>query len=128
MITVTVQQLMDSVEVLQRLISFSFPARTAFHIARLAREIDKEFNLLQKTRLQIIEQYGERDDEGQLKDDGHGTYLINKTDEQKFLEEYNEWLQTSIDVNIEPLQIDWLADAFSITPKDMMRLEPFIKE
>ena len=51
MITVTVKEIMDSVEVMRSLSQKSLKGRVAYKVARMLRELDKELTLFNNTLL-----------------------------------------------------------------------------
>lgn len=125
MIELTTTQLMDSVEAIQKMLDMELKAKTSYQIIRIAREIESEYNLFQKTRQQLIEKYAQKDDNGraEVKND---QYQVLPENRDMFLKEYEELMQSTIDVNVEPIALEDFGEAH-LTPKMMIGLEPFIK-
>ena len=127
MIEVTLNEVLDSTSVMQELAKKPMKTKAAFQTARLIREIEKEYNLFQEARKNLVEKYGVKNEDGSLKEDENGNYSVDKENIKPFNEELNEILKDTITLNVEKISISDLADA-NFTPSDMILLEPFMKE
>ena len=102
------------------------PARTAFKVARLIRELDKENEMFDKQRIDIVTRYAKRDENGDMVEENNQV-LIDDDKMQQFQDEFNALLDTEVEVNAEKLDIEDLGD-IELTPKQIMNLEKFINE
>lgn len=126
MITLTMKQLMESVEVIQKLINSSTPlsAKISYQIIRIAREVESEYNLFQKSRIELIQKYAVKDTNNKaiIVDD---KYQIIPEEQEQFSKEYEELMNSSIQMNIEPLKIEEIN--LMLTPLEWMEIEPFVR-
>ena len=90
MIKLTMDQLMNSVEVIQKLINSPTPlsAKVSYQIIRIAREVESEYNLFQKSRTELIEKYAKKD-ENQKPILENDRYQIVPDEQEDFTKEYN---------------------------------------
>lgn len=129
MIELTMDQLMNSVDVIQKLINSPTPlsAKISYQIIRIAREVESEYNLFQKSRTELIQKYAEKNENGEpiLNND---RYQIIPDEQQDFTKEYNEMMSATIQLNVEPLVLsDKTMEELKLTALEWMKLEPFVK-
>lgn len=127
MIEITLSQLIDSVSVMQELAKKPMKTKAAFQVARLLREVEKEYTLFQEARKNLIEKYAERNTNGELKIDSDGNYNVPKEKIEPFNEELKEVIEQNITLNAEQININDLEEA-NFTPSEMILLWPFIYE
>lgn len=130
MITVKLNDILNSEETLKKLMDVSMKGKVAYKLARIAREVDKESQLFSDERNKLIEKYAERDEEGNYKPNEDGQIYIDTKNLEKvgqFSNELSELLETEIEVNVEKLSLDDL-DETGLTPKDFNKLMAFIEE
>ena len=127
MIEITLSELLDSASVMQELAKKPMKNKVAFQTARLMREIEKEYSLFQDSRKSLIEQYAEKDENGELKTDENGNFTVPKDKVEGFNKELKDMLDQTLSLNVEPICVDDLNEA-NFTPADMMLLAPFLKE
>lgn len=129
MIQLNMEQLMNSVDVIQKLINSPTPlsAKISYQIIRIAREVESEYNLFQKSRTELIEKYAKKD-ENQKPILENDRYQIVPDEQEDFTKEYNEIMDSSIELNVEPLALnDKVMEELRLTPLEWMKLEPFVK-
>lgn len=130
MITVKVNDILNSEDTLKKLMDVPMKGRVAYKLARIGREVDKESQLFNDERNKLIEKYAERDEEGNYVYNADGQIYIDIKNTEKvrqFSNELNELLETEIEVNAEKLSLDEL-DETGLTPKDFNKLMAFIEE
>ena len=127
MIRVKLSTLIDSVDVFKELVKCYFKASTAYKLARLTREIEKELDLFDLTRKNLAKQYGEYDKSGNLIKDENGNYKIEESKKEEFIYDYNAVLNEEIELNAEPLTIQEL-DEHSFTAEKLRNILDFIIE
>lgn len=126
MIDVQLKDIVNGLETFQYLMGVSMPSKTAYQIARLAREISKEYKVWEETRLTLIKKYGVKDENGELKIDENNQWTIDNTFADIFTKEINELLETQIQINANKIKLDNL-DCL-LNPNQMMNLIAFIEE
>ena len=125
MIKVTLNDIITNNNLFREIHSKPMPARTAFKVARLIRELDKENEMFDKQRIDIVTRYAKRDENGDMVEENNQV-LIDDDKMQQFQDEFNALLDTEVEVNAEKLDIEDLGD-IELTPKQIMNLEKFIK-
>jgi hypothetical protein len=127
MIQVTLNDILNNAEIFRELSTKSLPVKTAFKVARLIRELDKENTTFDESRRQIIEKYAERDENGIIKQTAEGNIQLQQDKIEECNNELVELLNTTIEINVDKISIDALGD-IKITPAQMINLEAFIEE
>ena len=127
MITVSVREILNSAEIMQKLSKRQFKGRVAFQIARILRYIDEELKSFNEARSNLIEVYGERDESDNLVMDEKNNYKIQKDKITELNQEIEELLNTSIQINADAINMKDIENE-DFTPADILLLEPFIEE
>lgn len=125
MIKVTIADLLNSTETLQKLSQKDFKAKLAWSIARLLKSAEAEIQSFNETRMNLIKKYGEKDENGELITDDNGNCKIPNANMVEFNEELKDMLDAEVEINANKLSIDLLED-IEFTPSDMAVLEPFV--
>ena len=126
MINVTVRNIIESVPIFRRITSETFNMGAAYKIARLIRELDNEYELFEKARADLINKYGEKDEEGNLKEQD-GKVSLKPDCIKDFNEAVQDILNNKVEINAEPIEIEYLSE-IKISPTDIILIMPFIKE
>lgn len=111
-----------------RIKSCVLPIKISYKFSKLARAIEQEKNFYQSKVQEIIEEYGERDENGELKLTDNKTAFVIKED--KVLEcqqKMNELSELEIDIEEIKFSIDDL-EGLTLSPQEMDILIPFITE
>ncbi len=127
MIEVSLTELIDSISVMQELGQKPMKPKVAFQVARLLREIEKEYSLFQNQRTELINKYGARDETGELKRDDKGNYSVDRENIEAFNTDLKELLNQTLTLNVEAIMLNDLGE-INITPNEMLLLQPFMKE
>lgn len=125
MIVLTLDNLINSINILQRISSEPLKAKTAYVVAKLIKAADAEMTNFNEIRFNLIDKYGEKDENGEFKTDGNNVILKKETVDD-FNKELRELLNTSITFNVNKLNLDDL-ESINFTPAEMIQLEPFIE-
>ena len=127
MIEIKLGDVINSMDIMQKLAGVSFNGKTAFKIARILKKLDDEIKTFNDTRTAIIKKYAEIDENGELVIDDNGNCKLKADTIADFNKELGELLDTTIEVNVDKLKVDDL-DAGNFTPSEMIVLEPLIEE
>ena len=127
MITVTLENIINSAESLRALAQKELKGKTAYRVSRMLRELDNEYSLFNETRAELIKKYGVRDENGELVVSENGDYTLEKEHIEDFYKEINDLLKNEIELNVNKIELDDLGD-ITFTPNEMLMLEPFIEE
>lgn len=124
MIEIKMNELLSSMPVLKTLSTESFSVKTAFQIARIWREAQKENELFETQRNELIKKYCNYKD-GQMEFDEQGYIKFEPDNLHKVEAEINELLETSVHLNVEPLSAIDFGD-YKMLPDDAAKLIPFM--
>ena len=124
MIQVTLNDIITNNSLFREIHSQPMPARAAFKVARLIRELDKENEMFDKQRLEIVNRYAKRDENNDIMEENN-QILIDENKFTEFQKEIDSLLSTEVEVNAEKLNIEDLGD-IELTPKQTIDLEKFI--
>lgn len=126
MIEVQVKDIVNSTEIFSALSQKKLNMRMAYQLAKIIKEVQKEFELFQETRMKLINEYAERDEGGQLKVDENNNFTIPKEKIQDFQKELNELLETQVELQINKINLDELEDV-KFTPMELIKIEKFVE-
>lgn len=126
MITITINDLLNSVETLQKIAQKDFKAKLAWSIARILKSAEVEIQSFNDTRMNLIKKYGEKDEKGELITDEKNNCKIMPENTETFTEELNELINTEVEINANKINFN-LFENIDFTPSDMAALEPFIE-
>jgi hypothetical protein len=127
MINVTLKNIVESADIMRELSQKSLKGRVAFRVARLLRELEKEFTLFNEKRVDLIKEYGEKDENGELKTDDKGNVNLAQDKLNEFYKRMEDLLATEVEINAEKIDINDLGDV-DFTPSQIINIEPFINE
>lgn len=126
MIEVTIKNILNNIKTFQQLSEESLPIKTAFCIARLIRELDKENAVFEDCRKKIIEKYAEKTETNEIKTDLRDNIIIQKEYLEEFNKEILDLLETVVNINAEKIELDNIEN-IKLTPAQAIALEPFLK-
>lgn len=125
MIILTLKEIFNAVPFLREISNKEFPSSTAFKIARLIRELDKEIELFEIERTKIIYKNCEKDHNGNpvLLESGNIKLLEDKIEEATT--ELNTLFKNQVEINAEKIPI--LAfNSIELTPEQAINLEAIV--
>lgn len=126
--TLKINQILSFPEFYSLASSTKLPIKTSYKFARLANEVEKNVEFYQTSFRAILNEYGQKDDEGNLvpTEDGQGV----KIQEGK-IAECNAKVAELHDLDIELPDIRFTLDELEnclVTPQQMIQFLPFIDE
>lgn len=127
MIEATLKDIIEAQSALKNLKNTSMRARPAFLLARIIREVDKEIENEHASHIELIKKYGDKDENGQLIVNEDGNYTIPQEELEGYFKEYQELLQTVVNLNCDYINLADIEEAI-ITPEEIQRLMVFIHE
>ena len=125
MIKLTISELLNSTEVLQRLSKTDLKARLSWQVARLLKAADEEIQSFNETRMNLVKKYGEKDENGELITDDQGNCKIPNESTLEFSNQLNELINTEVEINANKIKIADIEN-LDFTPAEMNMLEPFV--
>ena len=125
MITLTLEQLINSTDALKTLSQKPLKARCAYLVGKILRAADAEMTAFNEARMDLIKKYGEKDESGELKTDENGNVHIIMEELNNFNSELQELLKTTVEISSDRIKIDDIGE-IEFTPAEMTQLEEFI--
>ena len=125
MIILTLKEIFNAAPFLREISNKEFPSSTAFKIARLIRELDKEIELFEIERTKIIYKNCEKDHNGNpvLLENGNIKLLEHKIEEATT--ELNTLFKNQVEINAEKIPV--LAfNSIELTPEQAINLEAIV--
>lgn len=126
MIQVTLNDILNNVQIFREISTMTLPIKTAFRVARLIRELDKESATFDESRRIIIEKYAERDENGEMKQTEEGNIILQQDRIMECNNELNDLLNTEIEINADKLNLDEMGD-IELTPAQVYNIEAFVE-
>ena len=127
MINITINDMLNSQNVFREIANMPIKMRTSFAIARIIRNLETELETFEKTRQELIQMYGEKNDDGSLKINEDGNIIIASENIEKYNNEIQDLLNEEITIAAEPLRIEDM-EYIELTPTQAYMIEKFIKE
>ena len=125
MIKIKINDILNSVEVLQKLSETKLKAKLAWQVGRLLKATDVEIQQFNDARMNLIKKYGEKDENGELITDEGGNCRIVPEHSKDFSNELNELINEEVEINANKLVINDLEE-LDFTPAEMANLESYI--
>ena len=126
MIKISMNDLLNCTETLQKLSQKELKARLALSIARVLKEAEREIQNFNEVRMNLINKYGEKGEDGQLVTDENGNCKILPDGIDTFTKELNDLVNTEVEINANKLKLADLEN-LDFTPGQMAMLEPFLQ-
>lgn len=124
MIKVSIYDLLSANPVLNTLRTKGMVGPGAFALARLIREIGKELETYEQSRMEIIDQYAEKDEDGRMKVIG-GNAQIEPDKLEECKQKIHECASQEVELNATALIPEWFGE-INLTADEAMALEPFM--
>lgn len=119
------EKLVNSIDVLSKLTNMELPIKLSYAFSKNITNIDRELVAYNKERQKLIEKYGEKDKEGNLKTKKDGTINILNID--NFNKELKEILEIETEVDIHLIDLESTNVDINITPLELMLIDYMIK-
>ena len=100
------------------LIDKEIPIKAAWKLNRLVKAFDKELGEIEEFRIGLVQKLGEEGEGGNIQ--------VPKEKMNDFIAEFNELLNTTIEVEFEAIDIDVFGE-MNVSAKDLMVLEKIFK-
>lgn len=119
------EKLVNSIGVLSKLTNMELPIKLSYTFSKNITKIDRELTTYNKERQKLIEKYGEKDEEGNLKNKEDGT--INILDIDSFNKDLKEILEIETEVDIHLIDLEKVDADINITPGELMVIDYMFK-
>lgn len=114
----------------QKLFSEKMPLTCAYKLSKIQKILADEIEFYQKKYLEIIEEYGKKDENGKLMYSNDGQVVLLKEDKiSEAQSKIDELHNMTVDLNVEPylLELSDFDENKKVSMEEMIRLLPFIK-
>lgn len=128
MIEVKVSQLLQVQDILREMVEMEFPVAEAIKTMVLAKEVEEKLKIVNDLRKKIINKYGEKDQNGEVKTNSYGQISIPPDKVNEYIEEYHNYENGSITIQSDLLPRSVLEYVTKITPKNLLAIEPFLEK
>lgn len=126
MITVKIMDLVNGTSALQKLAEAQLKAKLAWQVARILKAAEVEIQSFNETRMKLINEYGEKNESGELITDDNGNCKIIPDRLIDFNKELNDLISNEVEINAHKIKMDDLENV-NFTPSEITLLEPFIE-
>lgn len=108
------------------------PVRFSYAVSKNLKKLETEVKLIQEEQSKLAREYCEKDEEGKPKVNDKG-FLVFGDNAEKFMTEYNEYLNTEIEVDVHKIPFAEIerteGDRYDILPPaELMGIEFMIGE
>ena len=125
MITLTLEQLINTSDGLKALSEKKLKARCAFAVGKLLKLVDTELSTFNEARMALINKYGEKDENNELIADDKGNVHIPQEVLEDFNNELKDLLATNIELNTNKIKLTDMED-IEFTPIEIAQLDEYI--
>jgi hypothetical protein len=112
----SLRQIWNSQQALQKLVSQDLDLKASYWIGKQVKKLNCEFEAINEQRNKLVIKYGEKQKDGNYK----------VKDNYKFQKEFNKFLETEMEVELELIRFDYLKDA-KLSPADFISLDFLIQ-
>ena len=103
------------------------PVKLSYAISKNIMKLQEELEVIEKTRIKLVEQYAEKDEDGNCKITEDGKYNVGEN-EQKLNDEFVEFLNSDVDMDIQLVSesiVESLEDARydALTPAELISID-----
>ncbi len=97
---VSLGQIYASFNLLNRIVDQQLPIRLAFRFTRLIRELNTEYQSLEKLRDELVKKYGE------AVEDQEGAFKVSEDKREDFMTDFQDLLKETVDIGWELVSVE----------------------
>lgn len=117
MIKIKIQELLRMQEVLTKIADMDMPATAGLQIATIIVHAQQEFQMFSEARQALISLYGEKNDDGTLKQSDEGNMIVEKDKIEEFNSAVSELLVQEIEIPVLPAE---LLEYITLKPRELL--------
>ncbi len=125
MIKLTLKQIIEGQESLQKLSNQPLRGRTAFQIGRLLKELENILSDYNDTRIKTIQAYAKKDENGEFVINEKNEYQFEPEQMTLYFQEIEKLINEELEINSNPIKFADIEN-LDFTPAEMTFLEPFL--
>ncbi len=116
---VLLNDIQNAKEIITKLANVDLPIKESYLLSKLIKLLNEEYNTIEEFRMNLVRKYGETD--------GDNIKVIPGTENFiSFMNEYNQFMNTEIDLNLSKIDLNVEQLNFSMKPIDLIAIEKFI--
>ena len=119
------ERLVNSVGVLSKLKNLELPIKLSYAFSKNITKIDAELKAYNLEKRKLLNKYGEKDEEGNLKQNEKGE--VNILDVENFNKEIAELLKCESEIDIHLIDLESINTDIQITPGELMIIDYMFK-
>lgn len=127
MIKVTLREVLEGQETLQKLSNQVLKGRTAFQIGRMLKKIEEMLTSYNDTRIKLIEKYAKKKENGEFEVNEKNEYQFTEENMRAYVEEINKLIAEEIEIEANPIRFEDIEN-LEFTASEATFLEPFVVE
>lgn len=126
MMKITLKEVVEGQEALQKLSGMVLKGRTAFQVARLLKKLEEVLTSYNDTRLKLIEKYAKRKEDGEFELNEKNEYQFTQENMQAYIDEINKLIMEEVEIEAKPIPVEDIEN-LEFTPAEASFLEPFLQ-
>ncbi|MBN1050314.1 hypothetical protein [Clostridium botulinum] len=125
---ITNKEMQNKVQVLNNISNKQLPVKCSYSIAKNIEIINSELKIFEKEKMKIINEYTEKDENGENKV-LNNRFVFIEDKEEECNKKYNELLDIEIELNLRKININDLINSnINFTPGELVDLDFMITE
>lgn len=122
---VTIKEILEGQDTLQKLSHQPLPGRAAFQIGRLLKKLEEVLTSYNEVRVQLIEKYANKNEDGTFEVNDNNEYQFTAENMQAYVSEINNVIADEVEVEAKPINFKDI-EKLEFTAAEMTFLEPFL--
>ena len=125
MMKITLRNILEGQETLQKLSNQPLKGRTAFQIGRLLKKLEEILTSYNETRMKLIEKYAKRTEDGEFELNDRNEYQFTQENMQAYVDEINKLIMEEVEIEAKPIPFEDIEN-LEFTAAEATFLEPFL--
>ena len=125
MMKITLRNILEGQETLQKLSNQPLKGRTAFQIGRLLKKLEEVLTSYNETRMKLIEKYAKRKEDGEFELNDRNEYQFTQENMQAYVDEINKLIMEEVEIEAKPIPFEDIEN-LEFTAAEATFLEPFL--
>jgi len=122
---VTIKEILEGQDTLQKLSHQPLPGRAAFQIGRLLKKLEEVLASYNEVRVKLIEKYANKNEDGTFEVNDNNEYQFTAENMQAYVSEINNVIADEVEVEAKPINFKDI-EKLEFTAAEMTFLEPFL--
>ena len=122
---VTIREILEGQDTLQKLSHQPLPGRAAFQIGRLLKKLEEVLASYNEVRVKLIEKYAKKNEDGTFEVNDNNEYQFTTENMQAYVSEINSVIADEVEVEARPINFKDIEN-LEFTAAEMTFLEPFL--